>query len=65
MILVSFSIENFLSHALTLPPLSHLTFCKHSKSNVHLANSLSTAVSEPDLYRLLTFQIPNLMSLLH
>ena len=29
-----------------------------------LANSLATVISEPDLYRLLTFQVPNFMSLL-
>ena len=28
-----------------------------------LANSLATVISEPDLYRLLTFQVPNLMFL--
>jgi hypothetical protein len=61
----SFSIEKILFPALTVPPLSHLTSCTHNKSNVHLANSLSTTVSERELYRLLTIQIPNLMSLLH
>ena len=34
-----------------------------AKSNLYLANSLGAAVNEPALYRLLTFQIPNLMSL--
>ena len=42
---------------------SHL--CTPTKSNLYLANSLAAAVSEPDLYRLLTFHIPNLMSLFH
>ena len=32
------------------------------QSNLYLANSLAAAVSEPALYRLLTFQVPNLMS---
>jgi len=42
-----------------VPPLSHLTTYTPSKSNLHLDNSLPTAVSEPALYRLLTFQMPN------
>jgi hypothetical protein len=29
---------------------------------LYLANSLATALSDPALYRLLTFQVPNLMS---
>jgi len=35
----------------------------HTHYNLYLANSLADAVSEPALYRLLTFQVPNLMSL--
>ena len=46
-------------------PLSHLTSCTPTKSNSYLANSLSTVVSEPDLYRLLTFRVPNVTSLFH
>ena len=38
----------------------HLT---PTKSNLYLANSLAAAVSEPALYRLLTFHVPNKMSL--
>ena len=34
-----------------------------TKYNLYLANSLAV-VSEPVLYRLITFQLPNLMSLL-
>jgi hypothetical protein len=30
-----------------MPSLSHLTYCKHTKSNLYLANFLATAVSEP------------------
>ena len=30
---------------------------------LYLANSLATVASDPELYRLLTFQVPNLMSL--
>jgi hypothetical protein len=41
-------------------PLPHLTTCTH-----YLANSQSTVVSEAALYRLLTFQLPNLMFLFH
>ena len=45
--------------ALFVPPnLLHPT-----KSNLYLANSLAAAVSEPALYRLLTFHVPNKMSL--
>jgi hypothetical protein len=40
-----------------LPPLSHLTSCTTTKSNLYLANSLAVAVMEHDLYRLLTFQV--------
>jgi hypothetical protein len=43
--------------------LSHLTSCTPTKSNLYLANSLAAAESEPALYRLLTFHVPNLMSL--
>ena len=48
-----------------MPRLSHLTSCTPTKSNLRLANSLATAVSESDLYRLLTFEVLNLMSLFH
>ena len=44
-------------------PLSHLTSCTPTKYNLYLANSLAAVVSEPALYRLLTFHAPNLMSL--
>ena len=43
--------------------MSHLTSCTSTKSNLYLANSLAAAVSEPALYRLLTFHVPNKMSL--
>ena len=33
-----------------MPFLSHLTSCTPTKSNLHLANSLATVVSEPALY---------------
>jgi hypothetical protein len=44
-------------------PLSYLTSCTPTKSYLYLGNSLAAAVSEPALYRLLTFHVPNLMSL--
>ena len=44
-----------------MPSVSHLTFCTATESNLYLANSLATAVNEPVLYRLLTFQVPNLI----
>ena len=34
-----------------------------TNSNLYLANSLAAAVNEPVLYRLITFQEPNLVSL--
>jgi len=48
-----------------MPSLSHLTSCTPNQSNLHLANFLATVVSDPDLYRLLTFEVPNLMTLFH
>ena len=48
-----------------MPSLTHLTFCTPTKSNLYLANSLAAVVREPDLHRLLTFQVPNLMSLFY
>ena len=46
-----------------MPPLSYLTSCTPIKSSLYLANSLATAVSEPALYRLLTFHVPKKMFL--
>ena len=65
MILISFSIKKIITLALTVPPLSQLSSCTPTKSNLYLANSLAAAVSEPALCRLLTFQVPNLVSLFH
>jgi len=53
------------SPALKVPPLSHLTSSTHTKCNLYLVTSLATIVSDPDLYRILKFYVPNLMSLLH
>ena len=45
-----------------MPPLSHLTSCTQTKPNLYIVNFLSAAaaVSEPTLYKPLTFQAPNL-----
>ena len=48
-----------------MPPFSHLTSFTPTKSNLQFANSVATVVSETDLYRLLTFHVPNLMSLFY
>jgi len=48
-----------------MPRLSHLNSWIPTKCNLYLANSLATVVSEPDLYMLLTFQVPNLLFLFH
>ena len=42
--------------------MSHLSSCTPTKSNLYLANSLAPAISDPALYRLLTFHVPNKMS---
>ena len=65
MIFVSLSVEKIIIHALTVSTLSHLSSCTPTKSNLYLANSLATAVSDPNLYRFLTFHVPNLISLFH
>ena len=61
--LVSFSIEKIVFPCSYVLSSSHLTPCTPTKSDLHLANFLAAGVSEPNLYRLLTFQVPNLMSL--
>jgi hypothetical protein len=49
-----------------MPPLPHLISSAPSKYNLYLANSLAaTIIDEPDQHRLLTFHVPNLMSLFH
>jgi hypothetical protein len=45
--------------------LSQLTSCLRTKYNLYLPHSLATVESDPDLYRLLTFHLPNLMPALH
>ena len=46
-----------------MPPFSHLTFCTSNKSNLYIAIFLVTVENYPDLYRLLIFHVPYLMSL--
>ena len=46
-----------------MPPSYHLTSYTPTKSNLYLDNFLAAAVHEPALYRLLTFQVQNPMSL--
>jgi hypothetical protein len=41
----------------------HLTSCTPTKSNLHSDISFATLMSEPAPYKLLTFQVPNLMSI--
>ena len=48
-----------------MPALSHLTFCRLTESNLYHANFPAAVAIEPALYRLLTFHVPNLMSLFH
>jgi len=57
-----FSIKTIKSPSLTQPYLSQLTSCKSTKYNLYLVTSLATVVTDPDLYRFLTFQIPSHMS---
>ena len=52
------------SPTLTVPPLSPLNTCTPTKSNLYLAKSLATAVTDPDPYTLLTLQMPFHMSIL-
>jgi hypothetical protein len=63
MIFIPFSIENILSHAGSLPPPSHLTSCIPTKSKFYLEIYSATVLSDPALYILLTFQVPNHMSI--
>jgi hypothetical protein len=46
-----------------VPPLSHLTSCTLTKSNLYFYISFATLMSKPALYRLLTFHVPSLMAI--
>jgi hypothetical protein len=63
MILIPLSIENVYSPAGSVPPVSHLTSCIPTKSNLYFDIYFATVMSEPALYRLLTFHMPNLISI--
>ena len=65
MIFLPFSIAKNIIPCSYRAPFPHLTSCTPTNSNLYLANSLATVVSEPDLYRLNTVNLPNLMSLFH
>jgi hypothetical protein len=58
-----FSQKNVYSPAGSVPPPPHLTSCTPSKSNLYFETSSATVLSEPALYRLLTFDVPNLISI--
>ena len=61
MIFVSFSIEKTIIPHTYLALFVPTNLPIPTKSNLYLANSLAAAVSEPALYRLLTFHVANLM----
>jgi len=65
MIFVSFSIEKNYNPCSNCAPLSHLTSCTPTKSNLYLVHSLAASVRELDLYMLLTSRVPNVMTLFH
>ena len=65
MIFLPFSIAKNIIPCSYRVPLSHLTSCIATNSSLYLANSLATVVSEPDLQRLNTFNLPNITSLFH
>jgi hypothetical protein len=46
-------------------PPSHLASFTPTKSNLYLASSLEAVIREPALYKLLTFNVPNLISIFH
>jgi hypothetical protein len=61
MILISLSVENIYSlSGLVLRP-SHLTSCIPAKCSLHFDSSFDTVTNEPALYKLLAFQVLNLM----
>jgi hypothetical protein len=63
MIILPFAIEKSIlpgSYSFFFVPPN---FLYTTKSNLYLANSLATVISDPDLYRLLTFHVQKLISL--
>ena len=63
MIFISFYIQKVIVPSSYGAPFSHLTSCTPTMSNLYLANSLAAAVSEPAVYSLLKFHVPNKMTL--
>ena len=63
MIFISFSIEKIIVPCSYCAPSVPPNLLHTTKPNLYLANSLASAVSEPALYRLLTFHVPKKMSL--
>jgi hypothetical protein len=45
-----------------VPSLSHLTICTRIKSNIYFSPSPATVFSDPGLYTLVTFHVPNIIS---
>jgi len=66
MVVVLFSmVQNIIPCSYSSPFVPANTSCTPNKCYLFLANSLATVVSEPDLFRLLTFHVPNFMSFFH
>jgi hypothetical protein len=63
MIFIPFSIKKCIILCHSVPPFSHLTSCTPAKSNLHFPNYLATIFNEPALQKLLTFHVPNLISI--
>jgi hypothetical protein len=55
--------ENVFCPAGSVPPPSHLTSCTPTKSDLCFHSSFDTLSSEPALYKLSTFHIPNVISI--
>jgi hypothetical protein len=58
----SFPQETVYSSAGLVPPLSHLTPCTPTKSNLYFDSSFATVIMKPTLYRLFMYRIPNFIS---
>jgi hypothetical protein len=63
MILFSLSIKKCVFSAGSVPPSSHLTFCALTKSNLYFDCFFEIIITEPTLWKLLTFHNPNLISI--
>jgi hypothetical protein len=65
MILIPFSIEKVYSLVGSMPPPSLLISYTHTNANLYFDSSLGIIIKEPALYKLLTFQVPILLSIFH